>query len=109
MHGGTSRGLLMQQSAQCSGAKTFWVGLPSFRKLKDILGDIIGEGIDLVLELKRFARHPISRADGFPDLRLETVYQAPRTPKVTHLRSPTLPANLVFVDSLNFPGPVVID
>jgi len=78
----------MQQSAQRNSAKAIRVGFPGFRKLEDLLGNKVRDGIDLVLELKRLARHPMGRAHGFHDLRLKTVYQAARTPKVTHLHTP---------------------
>src|SRR5262249_10075245 len=87
----------MQQSAQRNGAKAIWVGFPGFRKLEDLLGNKVRDGVDLVLELKRLARHPIGRAYSFHDLRLKTVYQAPRTLKVAHLRSP--PRCLPFIPS----------
>jgi hypothetical protein len=74
----------MQQSAQCNRAKAVWVGFASFRKLKYLLGNNVSHGVGLVFELKRFARHPMGHAHGFQDLRLNAVYQAPRTPKVTH-------------------------
>jgi hypothetical protein len=74
----------MQQSAQRASAKTVWVGFPGFRKLKDLLGDIIRHCVDSVLELKRLARHPIGHAHGFHDLRFEAVYQAAGSPQVMH-------------------------
>jgi hypothetical protein len=78
----------MQQSAQRASAKTVRVSFPSFRELKDHLSNHVRHGVDLVLELKRLARHPIGHAHGFHDLRLKIIYQAARTPNVTHLRSP---------------------
>jgi hypothetical protein len=88
----------MQQSAQRNSAKAIWVGFPGFRKLEDLPGNKVRDGVDLVLELKRLARHPMGRAHGFHDLRLKTVYQAPRTPKITHLRFP--PRCLPFIPQL---------
>jgi hypothetical protein len=49
----------MQQSAQRNGAKTIRIGFPRFRKLKDLLGDDVRHGVDLIPKLKRFTRHPI--------------------------------------------------
>jgi hypothetical protein len=102
----------MQQSAQRNSAKAIGVGFPGFRKLEDLPGNKVRDGVDSVLELKRLARHPMGRAHSFHDLRLKTVYQAARTPKVTHWHSP--PRCLPFIPwfcldlvahSPHFPGP----
>jgi hypothetical protein len=36
------------------------------RELKDHLGNHVRNGVGLVFELKRFARHPVGHAHGFP-------------------------------------------